>query len=623
MLLKSLALAQAAADNIQGVIRGTSINHGGRTHGYTVPNPHAQADLVIQALRDAHVDPRQVSYVEAHGTGTVLGDPIEIAGLSKAFAAAQTGNDARVMPAQAQYCAIGSVKTNIGHLEAAAGIAGLTKVLLQMKHQTLVPSLHARVLNPNIDLAGTPFFVQRELGPWQRPGAVTAGESRPLSLIAGVSSFGAGGANAHVIVEEYQQPSRNALPHETVYAVPLSAATEAQLLQKVRDLVDFLDSAAGERVALADIAFTLQVGREDFGERLGVLASDRADLRRRLADYLARGAASEEVRRGRQQRPHRVAAPALATDVHPTRGTDDLLADWLQGGSVDWAASPQAAHGRRVSLPLYPIERRKYPIKYDQEREILKPRGAAPAPAAAATPAGEGPAAPRNGKIHLSSLRAAVPGPRPPSRVLAPLVAPSAAPSPSPAVRPIVKAQASAPAHAGTGLDATALRRDLLTSLERVLLMEPGSVDEHCSFIELGLDSVLGVEWVQAINRQHGTQFPTTVFYDHPTFSELCEHITKALAASRKQALNGASPVEALLEQLYNGAIDIDSARSRLTALTMGRGPHEFRRDPGGDLQPRTADPELDRTALAGADGSSGRVVHEPGRSGGERRHDD
>jgi acyl transferase domain-containing protein len=186
------------------VIKATAINHGGKTNGYTVPNPNAQAKVIERALREGGIDARAVSYIEAHGTGTSLGDPIEIAGLSKAFG--QWTQDR-------QYCAIGSAKSNIGHCESAAGIAGVTKVLLQLKHGQLAPSLHSSVLNPNIDFAQTPFVVQQELAPWKRPVLDIGGVQREYPRIAGVSSFGAGGANAHVVIEEYRAPAQAAPRH--------------------------------------------------------------------------------------------------------------------------------------------------------------------------------------------------------------------------------------------------------------------------------------------------------------------------------------------------------------------------------------------------------------------------
>ena len=190
VVLKGLAEAERDGDHIYGVIRGSALNHGGKTNGYTVPNPQAQASLIRGALAEAKTEARHISYIEAHGTGTKLGDPIEIAALNQAFQGETE---------EKQYCAIGSVKSNIGHCESAAGIAGLTKVLLQMQHGQLAPSLHAERLNPYIEFEKSAFVVNRELRAWERP--VVDGREQPR--IAGISSFGAGGSNAHVIVEEY------------------------------------------------------------------------------------------------------------------------------------------------------------------------------------------------------------------------------------------------------------------------------------------------------------------------------------------------------------------------------------------------------------------------------------
>ena len=185
VILKPLAKAIADGDHIYGVLRSSAINHGGKTDGDTVPDPVVQKDLVRAALEKAGIDARAVSYIEAHGTGTKLGDPVEISGLVNAFARDTS---------ERQFCAIGSVKSNIGHCEGAAGIAGLTKVLLQMQHGVRVPSLHSEVLNPYIDFANSPFVVQQQLGAWRRPVMETAGIRREYPRIAGISSFGAGGS---------------------------------------------------------------------------------------------------------------------------------------------------------------------------------------------------------------------------------------------------------------------------------------------------------------------------------------------------------------------------------------------------------------------------------------------
>ncbi|QGZ36670.1 SDR family NAD(P)-dependent oxidoreductase [Stappia indica] len=280
VLLKPLSRALADGDRIHAVIRGSAINHGGRTNGYTVPSPAAQRDVVRAALDRAGLSARDVSYVEAHGTGTVLGDPIEVDGLTQAFApdAAETG-----------FCALGSVKSAIGHLEAAAGIAGLTKVILQMRHGMLAPTLHAEEANPNLDLAATPFALQRQAAAWRVDGP----------RIAGISSFGAGGANAHVIVEEWRDETSTIAPANASQAIVLSARTPEQLRSQAENLLAALRSgvaavapAAPQAVAASiadDLAAVLgvEVADIDPGESFDALGLERPELlalRRRLEE---------------------------------------------------------------------------------------------------------------------------------------------------------------------------------------------------------------------------------------------------------------------------------------------------------------------------------------------------
>ena len=187
VLLRPLDDALQDGDRILGIIRGSALNAGGRTGGYTVPNPTAQTELVCAALERSDVDPQTITYLEAHGTGTALGDPIEVAALTKALGSAPR-----------QTCALGSIKSNMGHLEAASGIAGLTKVLLQLRHATIAPTLHCEEPNPNIDLAESPFVLPRCAQPWEQVATPTGICPRR----AGISSFGAGGANVHLVLEE-------------------------------------------------------------------------------------------------------------------------------------------------------------------------------------------------------------------------------------------------------------------------------------------------------------------------------------------------------------------------------------------------------------------------------------
>ncbi|TGB18620.1 type I polyketide synthase, partial [Burkholderia thailandensis] len=337
VLLKPLARAIADGDRIHAVIKATALNHGGKTNGYTVPNPNAQADVIGDALARAGIDARSIGYVEAHGTGTSLGDPIEIAGLAQAFG--------RYTPDKG-FCAIGSVKSNIGHGESAAGMAGLTKIVLQMRHRRLVPSLHADTPNPNIDFADTPFVVQTTSAPWR--GAILpdeAGRPAELPLRAGLSSFGAGGANAHVVVEAYDGAGAERGAHEDGPAVVvLSARTDERLAAQARNLLAHLSREPhrdGELdrdggATLASIAYTLQVGREAMPARLAVIAASLDDLREKLAALLDGGEALDGVSRGRVDPLAQPLAPGELAQWRAGARLAELAAAWVAGRFDDW-----------------------------------------------------------------------------------------------------------------------------------------------------------------------------------------------------------------------------------------------------------------------------------------------
>ncbi|WP_394849111.1 SDR family NAD(P)-dependent oxidoreductase [Pendulispora brunnea] len=359
VLLKPLHQAIADGDHVYAVIKGTSINHGGKTNGYTVPNPVAQAQVIARALQASGVEPRAVSYIEAHGTGTSLGDPIEIAGLAQAFGR---------FTKDTQFCAIGSAKSNIGHLESAAGIAGVTKVLLQMRHRMLVPSLHAEVLNPHIDFERTPFKVQQHLEPWQRPVVGT----REYPRIAGISSFGAGGANAHVILEEYdagEDPATRPVTPEHPALIVLSAKTDARLREQARQLLAHVERHPDHR--LSNIAYTLQTGREAMEQRLAFTASNLDSLREKLIGYLD-GALEkgriEECFRG-EVKTNKDALFGLSADEDIAslirtwleKGKyGKLLELWVKGLAFDWSQLYPDGTPRGIPLPAYPFARDRY-----------------------------------------------------------------------------------------------------------------------------------------------------------------------------------------------------------------------------------------------------------------------
>lgn len=347
VMLKRLANAERDGDHIYGVIKSSALNHGGKTNGYSVPNPNAQQMVISRALREANIDPRAINYIEAHGTGTKLGDPIEITGLSKAF-----GKYA----APGLRCWIGSAKSNIGHAESAAGIAGLTKVLLQMREGQIVPSLHSETLNPNIDFSSTPFQVNQQLREWPRPII----DGRIQHRTAGISSFGAGGSNAHMVIEEYIRPETVLVARQSdaPCVFVLSAKTDQQLQHYAESLLQFVrrNQDAGDKLSLPDMAFTLQIGREAMQQRLGFIARSLQELTDKLNQFLRGNHEALYLSRVRYSNQ----AESLTGQDHQT--ITELLANWVKGVSVDWHQlyAGDIRPPSRISLPVYPFAKERY-----------------------------------------------------------------------------------------------------------------------------------------------------------------------------------------------------------------------------------------------------------------------
>lgn len=370
VLLKPLSKAIADKDQIYGVIKGTAVNHGGKANGFTVPNPRAQANVIEKAMSMAGFEARTISYMEAHGTGTALGDPIEFAGLCKAF-------DSK----DKKFCALGSVKSNIGHCESAAGISGVSKVLLQLKHRQLVPSLHSQLLNPNIDFEDSPFVVQQGLSEWKRPELELGGEVKQYPRRAGISSFGAGGSNAHVLIEEYipeissgyskDLPGQRVVDHPL--AIVLSARNEEQLKVQAEQLCNAIQRERYTDEELPDIAFTLQVGREAMDVRLAIKTNSLQDLSRSLSAFINGETGIEDLFVGKIKN-NKDLLSLFSSDDDMEQTVDSwlrkkkyskLLGLWVNGFDFNWEklypdAIPSMHKSKRISLPTYPFARNRY-----------------------------------------------------------------------------------------------------------------------------------------------------------------------------------------------------------------------------------------------------------------------
>ena len=306
-------LEDAANDEVIAIIRGAAVNNDGSGKvGFTAPALEGQAQVIALAQAAAGVAPDSIGFIEAHGTATPLGDPIEIAALTRVF---------RAQTQRRGFCALGSVKSNVGHLDAAAGIAGLIKAALAVRTGKIPPTLHFESPNPKMNLPESPFFVNTALIDWPvSPGA------DPMPRRAGVSSFGIGGTNAHVVLEEAPARAPSTTPAAPQWLL-VSARTPAALDAARRRLADHL--AAHPKLNIADVAHTLRCGRRAFAHRFATAVSTSAE-----------GAAA--LRRGTGQN--------LAVPLSVRR--------WLEGREVDWGTEPAA--GRTTALPTYPFERKRY-----------------------------------------------------------------------------------------------------------------------------------------------------------------------------------------------------------------------------------------------------------------------
>ncbi len=329
VVLKRLSEAVADGDQVYGVVRGSAVNHSGQTAGLTVPSPSCMAEVASRALSDAGLCPDDLDYIEAHGTGTSLGDTIEVGGLNRLFP-----------PGVSQRCGVGSLKTNVGHLEPASGVGSLIKVLLSMRAGELPPNLHLAEINPMISFEETPFYAVDRLRAWPR---------RSAPRRASINGFGIGGTNAHVVVEEAPAMLRPEAPPRPCHLLVLSARTETALQRLASALSARLD--ADPSLALADVCFTAAVGRSHFAFRLAVLASSREGLRRGLT-----GASGfEGVWRGIAAKPRppapKVISPVSAADLA------EVARAYVAGADIDWIEVLGGPGVRRVSLPTYPFDK--------------------------------------------------------------------------------------------------------------------------------------------------------------------------------------------------------------------------------------------------------------------------
>ncbi len=371
VLLKPLEAAIADRDRIHAVILGSAVNNDGDGKaGYTAPSMAGQSAVIREALNISQVNPDTIDYIEAHGTGTEIGDPMEISALTRVFSE-KTGRK--------EFCGIGSVKANIGHLDTAAGVASLIKTVMALKHNTLPPSPNFRQPNPRINFSDTPFFVNDTRKEWVR-------NSHPRR--AGVSSFGFGGTNAHVILEEAPDHPAKQASQYPLHLLTLSAKNQNALTRQIHNYLSFLES--NPDVLIEEICFTANTGRSHFPYRFAAIAASKDDLHLQLtaavqenpSPNLFRGHAGDGIT------PEvNFDAPAkvfdqnrfadIVSDSHTLEPHYHLPISWtdkdecllflsalgklyVMGATIDWKGFYHQCTPQRISLPTYPFEKKRH-----------------------------------------------------------------------------------------------------------------------------------------------------------------------------------------------------------------------------------------------------------------------
>lgn len=360
LILKPLEKALDDRDNIYAVIKGSAINQDGSSVGITAPNPVAQEEVIVKAWQNADVDPNTISYIEAHGTGTKLGDPIEIAGITGAF-----GRYTK----RKQFCAIGSLKTNIGHLDSLAGLAGLVKAMLALKHGEIPPSLHFNLPNRNIDFVNSPVYVCDHLQKWRT-------EKGPRRC--GVSAFGLSGTNCHVVLEE--APCRHIISDRILdkrYLLTISAKTERSRDQLIQSYCNFLVS--NREVSIADMCYTSNVGREHLRYRVAIVAEYLESLYQKI-NGLCRANWTEQCKDDsiyfNSSDEQTVDMDSLTAEMtvavkEYSLGNTEVLNHiaWLyaKGVDINFMQMYVGSFYKKISLPTYPFQQTRCWIDIPEE----------------------------------------------------------------------------------------------------------------------------------------------------------------------------------------------------------------------------------------------------------------
>ncbi|AUM64933.1 polyketide synthase [Brevibacillus laterosporus] len=360
IILKRLSDAIADRDHIYGVIRGSGVNQDGSTNGITAPSAKSQERLEREVYDTFNIQPRHIQMIEAHGTGTKLGDPIEFQALTRAFTKYTD---------EKNYCAIGSIKSNLGHLAFAAGVTGIIKILLSLQHKQIPPTLHFQKGNPNIEFEDSPFYVNTALTEW------TAEPNK--KRCAAISSFGFSGTNAHMVIEEAPRRQLTSSP-KSGYLLTLSARTQDQLKQQVEQIIQYCEKA--EQIHYGDMSYTLLLGRKHFNHRLAFVVHERNELVQVLKRWLEKGKAPDVYTSivNKNEQREQIALKRYGNECLRNINGDmtaneymeqlSILASlYTQGYELDFEHLFEEDHFARIPLPTYPFAKEFYWVPEREE----------------------------------------------------------------------------------------------------------------------------------------------------------------------------------------------------------------------------------------------------------------
>jgi acyl transferase domain-containing protein len=549
VVLKRLSQAIADKDPIYAVIKGSGINYDGKTNGITAPSGVAQADLLKTVYDHYHINPEEIEYIVTHGTGTRLGDPVEVNALYDTF---------KKYTQKQGYCALTSVKTNIGHTFAASGLVNLICLVQALRHETIPASLHCEGENEYITWKESPFYVNKTARPWLK------GEGK--KRMGAVSAFGMSGTNAHMVVESYQPEHQvEPLPERSpYYLLTLSARTEESLREKIRELITVFQTREITQREIALISSTLMMGRQHFAYRCALIVQEKEDTIHALLQAESKGQTPNLfqgiVPRGfvGQKAMYRYIQDSL-TQSQLLKGEGEryleilqVLADlYCQGYEIPWGQLDGERKPGRIHLPTYPFLRGDYwtreapvresavavhktivpdavPVEKKNVPEPSEHRLTLPLHALSPVDALEIKSSPVLEKptgLLLHTLSAEATNQR---EATISITFASAAKSSTP-FEPESATTSPKPL-----LEET-LQEELALSLAQVLSVERHEIDVDTNLIDLGLDSIIGVEWIQAINKKYGTSITASAVYDHPNIRAFASHLTNVINLSNPQ----------------------------------------------------------------------------------------